>query len=185
MALERQNWNALKNAILEGDAEAVGKALESSGIDVNGLDPQTKYTPLSVASVANKVKIAELLLERGANPLQRNGSEPTWSPRQFANGADMITLLSWAELAWGDTGTANEKARAVAKARREFASQSRAFSELSVTKKLPPDAVRVLLEMLTGKSPNSFGPAPPPKTTNGGRKTRARKTRHRQTRRRR
>jgi hypothetical protein len=181
----RRNWNALKGAILEGEEDAVKKALDSSGIDVNTPDPETGYTLLSLASLANKVEVAKLLLDRGANPLQRNRDQPTWRPRELANGAGMITLLNWAELAWETTGTANEKARAIAKAKREFEPQSRAFSELTVTQKIPPNVVRILLEMLKGVPPTSFAPAPPPKTTKGGRKTRARKTTRRQTRRKR
>ena len=66
------DWKALLKAIQDGDLEAARHFIQS-GVDINYEHPEMLTTPLIEAVQSGQEKMVALLLEHGADPMQRAG----------------------------------------------------------------------------------------------------------------
>ncbi len=87
------NWSPLMLAAWKGNTDTVAYLL-NLGVDADGRGDDYGFTPLIVASRRNKLGVARLLLQAGANPNALDTEYHEFSPLYYATpGSEMHSLL--------------------------------------------------------------------------------------------
>ena len=87
------NWSPLMLAAWKGNTDTVAYLL-SLGVEVDGRGDDCGFTPLIVASRRNKIGVARLLLQAGADPNALDTEYQEFSPLYYATpGTEMHRLL--------------------------------------------------------------------------------------------